>query len=203
MATNLISLIFHSFHSWGLIFPKHCAFWALLAGSEWVREKSQCSSSEGIRERLWCKDGSTSASAYTWSSFCGEEHDLCKVRDHTQELIQWGSSYLATISPLKVPTKTLSWGSLTQPSDNLAKEHILQITCKQVRDPNCFMWLILSEKALCKQLLWLKTTIICQLLHATQWTTSVPHFCHLSHIAMACVTHWQNSKGWEVWLWSW
>lgn len=90
-----------------------------------------------------------------------------------------------------------------QPSDNSAKEPILQITCKQVNDTNCFMWLILSEKALCKQFLWLKTIIICQLQYATQWGTSVPHFCHLSHIAVACVTHWQNSKGWEVWLWSW
>lgn len=52
-------------------------------------------------------------------------------------------------------------------------------------------------------ILWLKMIIICQLQHTTQWGTSVPHFCHLSHIAMACVMHWQNCKGWEVWLWSW
>lgn len=65
------------------------------------------------------------------------------------------------------------------------------------------MWLTFSEKALCKQFLWLKMIIICQLQHALQRGTSVPHFCHLSHIAMACFTHWQNCKGWEVWLWSW
>lgn len=65
------------------------------------------------------------------------------------------------------------------------------------------MWLMLSEKALCKQILWLKPIIICQLQHTMQWGTSVPHFCHLSHITMACVTHSQICKGWEAWLWSW
>lgn len=90
-----------------------------------------------------------------------------------------------------------------QPSDNLATEPIFQITYKQVSDTNWFMWLMLSEKALCKQFLWLKPIIICQLQHTMQRGTSVPHFCHLSHITMACVTHSQICKGWQVWLWSW